>query len=569
MNEHTPTDLPSPRWWPLLRQKAWTAGLWTSLSMAALLGACEACKPSIPKPGTEMPAVGPSTLRLYMLSDLAGALEPCGCVKEQLGGLDHAAAWMDAEKGKAQASVLMTAGPLFFLDTMLDDAKREQEVLKAKTLARGLRNLHFAAFAPGRNDWAAGPAVLEELSSLSGASLLFANGSMQAKEGAPTASWAGRGFTVVDLGAIKLGIVGVSRPDEVREALPVDGLQVESALASVRAAVEGAKGKGANVFVALASVGRGEAKRIAESVPELTAVLVGSPGRSGDSNTTAPPVERIGQALVIETANHLQNVAVVDLHVRDGKLDFADGAQISLAQERGDLDRRIQELRGRLAQWEIDSKVPKADVAARKADLSKLEGDRAKLDARVAIPQKGSFFRYTSQDVRDNLGRSPTIAGELLAYYKDVNEKNRVAFADRKPRPPGPNEAGYVGVETCSTCHAAARAVWDKTPHSRAYGTLVSQFKEFNLDCALCHVTGYEKPGGSTLTHVETLKNVQCEVCHGPGAKHVAGGGDKSAIVARPSARLCESCHHPPHVHEFDAQARMADVLGPGHGRPL
>jgi hypothetical protein len=36
--------------------------------------------------------------------------------------------------------------------------------------------------------------------------------------------------------------------------------------------------------------------------------------------------------------------------------------------------------------------------------------------------------------------------------------------------------------------------------------------------------------------------------------------------IVKPSADSCLSCHHPPHVHTFDAKAKMADILGPGHG---
>ena len=95
---------------------------------------------------------------------------------------------------------------------------------------------------------------------------------------------------------------------------------------------------------------------------------------------------------------------------------------------------------------------------------------------------------------------------------------------------------------------------------------LSDQFKEFNLDCVSCHVTGYEKPGGSTVTHVELLKNVQCEVCHGPGSKHERS--PKVAMpVPRPQADTCTACHHPPHVHEFDGASKMNLILGKGHGR--
>jgi hypothetical protein len=37
--------------------------------------------------------------------------------------------------------------------------------------------------------------------------------------------------------------------------------------------------------------------------------------------------------------------------------------------------------------------------------------------------------------------------------------------------------------------------------------------------------------------------------------------------IAKPSAESCTACHHPPHVHTFDAKAKMADILGPGHGK--
>ena len=57
--------------------------------IAALLSACDGCRPPA---GTPKEAGGEAlrpTARLYLVSDLAGALEPCGCVKDQLGGMDH------------------------------------------------------------------------------------------------------------------------------------------------------------------------------------------------------------------------------------------------------------------------------------------------------------------------------------------------------------------------------------------------------------------------------------------------------------------------------------------------
>jgi hypothetical protein len=126
-----------------------------------------------------------------------------------------------------------------------------------------------------------------------------------------------------------------------------------------------------------------------------------------------------------------------------------------------------------------------------------------------------------------------------------------------------------VGVEVCTTCHKSKREFWNRTQHSGAYATLSSAHKEFNLDCVSCHVTGYDRPGGSTVVHVEKLRDVQCEVCHGPGSRHVDTPLDEK-LIALPEQSLCAAqCHHPPHVKaDWSVTASWAKIIGPGHQRP-
>jgi hypothetical protein len=98
---------------------------------------------------------------------------------------------------------------------------------------------------------------------------------------------------------------------------------------------------------------------------------------------------------------------------------------------------------------------------------------------------------------------------------------------------------------------------------------LSTQFKEFNLDCVSCHVTGYEKPGGSTVTMNASLRDVQCEECHGPGQAHVKTPKKPGLITREPKADMCaRSCHHPPHVEAFDPARAKQFIVGPGHGLP-
>ena len=82
-------------------------------------------------------------------------------------------------------------------------------------------------------------------------------------------------------------------------------------------------------------------------------------------------------------------------------------------------------------------------------------------------------------------------------------------------------------------------------------------------------MTGYERPGGSTVTMNASLRDVQCESCHGPGRAH-AKKPDKAGLIVRdPKPELCAtSCHHPPHVEGFDAAKAKQLIIGPGHGMP-
>jgi hypothetical protein len=528
------------------------------LAIVCVLAACGGCRPT-PSSGAQAGAADKTpTVRLYLLTDLAGALEPCGCTKDQLGGLGPFGAWVRASRPEAPSSFVASSGPLFFMDRKLEPERADQDRAKALVLARVLHELGLVAFAPGANDWADGGGTFANLARESGAAAF-------------TPSTASSPIAVVrdvagpDGRVLRVGFVGVGQG-------PSDD-PAENAEDLVRRGVEQAKTQGANLLVALAAVGRGEAKRIADAVPELTAVLVGSRGSNGDTNTRAPAAERVGDVVILEASNHLQTVAVLDLYVRESVspgtlIKLADASGLDLAQRREELASRVDDLHVKIAGWERDKSVLGADLDARKHDLAELEHQREVLDSRPP-PASGSFFRVSTKEIRESLGHDPAIETQLTAYYAAVDEHNRVAFQDRMPQPAGPRQASYVGVEVCAKCHAAARQVWDRTPHAGAYATLSSQYKEFNLDCVGCHVTGYEKPGGSTVAHVDKLTNVQCEVCHGPGSRHALDPSQKDLIVGRPSPSTCLDCHHPPHVEQFDPVAKLASILGPGHGMPI
>jgi hypothetical protein len=511
-----------------------------ALSIAgAILAACEGCPRPTGVPAVDARAELPS-LRIYFVSNLAGALEPCGCVKSQLGGLDHAAALIDSEREQAPNAIALAAGPTYFLDVATKPDRVAQEKQKALALAEGLEKMGLVAVSEGENDVALGESVTTAIRERGKVAMLGrSRGGVQTQ--------------VYRKGDVTLAVLGVS----AKRGENVDH-------AAITTAFNAAKANGANMVVALASVGRGEAKRIADSVPGLTAVIVGEPDMGGEANTPTPAGERIDKVIVAETSNHLQTVGILDFYVRDKSYEFADASGLDQGRAKSALYEKIQKLRGEKANLEQAKKSTAAMDMQREIDDAKRE--LSKLESAPA-PQKGSYFRYRVRPIESDLGESKNVSELLRAFYKDINESNRKAFANRTPTPVGKDEPSYTGVESCVGCHADAKKVWDGTAHAHAYKTLSDQFKEFNLDCVGCHVTGYERPGGSTVTAVEKLKDVQCEVCHGPGSRHAAN--PKVAIpVKQPTAQSCEACHHPPHVHSFDGQAKMQLILGPGHGRP-
>jgi hypothetical protein len=530
-----------------------------SIAMTAfgLLAACDGCHTGKNASSAQVDETTPS-VRVYFLSDLAGAIEPCGCQKDMLGGLSHFGALVAAEKTKAKGAVVAAVGPLFFMEETLAKERVEQDTWKAEALASGLKNLGLTAFAPGLNDWSAGAPTLAKLREGSGAALLGANLS-----GAQTAGAVAR--TTREIGGVKVAFLGVSVPKTSKRS--VDGVTIDEASVALAKEAKAARADGARIVIGLAAMNRADAIRAAESVPELDVLAIGSPALEGDTNDDPKAPLFIGPVLIVEPSNHLTRAAAVDFYLRDGGR-FVDGSGLSRAQEVTDLTTQIDDLDRRIANWEKDPAFDKKDIAAQKTRLADMRAKLKKAQEPPPAP-KGSFLRYTLFDVREDLGKDKAVADSLAAYYKRVNDFNKTKFADLKPVAPAKGSPYFVGVEVCKVCHDAPYAQWKTEGHAKAYETLVKGSKNFNLDCVSCHVTGYDKPGGSTVTAVAGLEDVQCENCHGPGSQHVDDPYsfpllDKDKV----NEGVCTQCHHPPHTSVFEFKSRIEKILAPGHGKP-
>lgn len=107
---------------------------------------------------------------------------------------------------------------------------------------------------------------------------------------------------------------------------------------------------------------------------------------------------------------------------------------------------------------------------------------------------------------------------------------------------------GIFGAESCKSCHSDTFDRWMETPHATAFATLAEADAWDDPDCIGCHVTGVEdKTFVADVNIAPEVWNVQCEECHGSGARHARDGSYLTNGEA-----TCRKCHDPDNSPEFN-----------------
>lgn len=114
--------------------------------------------------------------------------------------------------------------------------------------------------------------------------------------------------------------------------------------------------------------------------------------------------------------------------------------------------------------------------------------------------------------------------------------------------------AGYVGSESCKTCHEDAYETWQQGAHARATASLTGKAAQDGR-CLSCHAPEQAKG----------VAAVGCEVCHGPGQYYSPAYVMKDPELARlvglddPGEKSCKVCHDAssPSLRPFDYKAKL------------
>ncbi|MDQ3037257.1 MAG: hypothetical protein M3Y87_32990, partial [Myxococcota bacterium] len=162
----TPMSLGSPR--SARPRRAMFVGLAAIVALTGIGASCSGASrettPSVPEVAdARLPR---TDLRLVVITDLMGYLEPCGCTSRPLGGIDRLAAALREARAGSAPTLFLAAGDLFFDGTSHGVEVAEaatQEIWKAETVADVLSRLELAAAVPGPLDLRFGAERLEAL----------------------------------------------------------------------------------------------------------------------------------------------------------------------------------------------------------------------------------------------------------------------------------------------------------------------------------------------------------------------------------------------------------------------
>lgn len=501
---------------------------------------------------------------LFILVDLEGTIEPCGCTEDVIyGGISRIVgtlrAWQDAA---TYPFLTINTGNTLFAFSSLQAAPTKQDHARAALLHEALHHSRVQVQGVGPLDLAGGLEFFEETASKRTTSLVSTN--VTPADSARNL-WAP--FHVAALGEMTVAFLNVIHPSAFESGSDEEALAVEDIHESLTETLHYPEVKNADLRILFA---HGDVDLIADAIQEITSldfVIFGSDEDAEDrvrawDHSRALSLWSQGRAVGVLRLSRAASST-------DGPWENARGLSQNEQKEYRSLlaylDEQIEALDARTEPGETPPRMRNTLAQRRAHYLEKLEA--AENAPPPAFESDKNQFLWDSIRITPNLPVHADTENARLRYNHALQQINLQDALP--PPPPAPGQASYVGAAQCIACHQDAGAFWKSTPHATAYATLQERDKAYDLACVGCHVTGYHAPGGSAVGYTDGLQNVQCESCHGPGSLHAHApvlAGRPQHIERDADATRCLSCHTSAHSTRFDYPTYRARILGAGHG---
>lgn len=438
------------------------------------------------QPFASWPTDRKPALALVLSGQTYGYVQPCGCSRPQMGGLERRYNLVRDLRGRGWPVLALDLGDVATKDHPDRPSPQSQQLKKYALTMQAMKLMNYAAVGVGKQEFRL--PLLDGLASYTlqdgnekprvlGGNIAERNNLFPGADGNPMV---GDVEVIAREGQPAVGVVGLVGPSvfsEIQEKINPDiqfldnGTVLKAALARMKADPVTPQLK-----VLLYQGGVEEARKAAAAFPELDVILCDSPESEPPGVPTMVKTDN-GEVMIIRVGQKGRYVGVVGAYEKPG----------------GGFDLRYE-----LVSLGEDFETPGEVV--HEQPVLKLLQDYAK-------------------EVRD--------AGLLKEFPKRKHD-TQVKFP----------KAEYVGSQKCMACHIQESLLWKNSPHSHAYDALVKiadkpTLRQFDGECIVCHTVGFKFETGyvdaETTPH---LKDVGCESCHGPASLHVGNPMNKDYLMA-------------------------------------
>ncbi len=271
--------------------------------------------------------------------------------------------------------------------------------------------------------------------------------------------------------------------------------------------------------------------------------------------TTSQPESLDSDTVLVGVGSKGKNIGVLSWQWEEGRSGFS--ATASTAVKERDLTRRrhrLDTLKGQmegLSEAELEKRKLQRQVEYTERAIAKLEADLA------AVPVQDGQTMDISMELKAlnrQIDDDPVIESLIFTAQQEI--------ATLESQETGSYSGPYVGSHRCQGCHIEIYESWEKTAHSTAWETLVSQHREMDPSCFSCHSTGGGLVDGPQRpSQVGHLTGVGCESCHGAGQEHVSQPSKTNIQRSVPDG-VCVTCHNGIQDNgEFDPKSYRARIL--------